>query len=267
MTLGHLVELRIEHVFVVDEADAGSADRAHEGRSGQRQCGRGRDHRQHVRIVLEIVRQDRDDNLGVAAPAVGEQRADRTVDQAGDQGLLLGGTAFAFEVTARDAPRRVESFLVVDGQRQEVDALLHLLRGHHGGEHLALAVGRDHGPIGLAGYLAGLEDELAPAPVELNFMNVEHCDCLSRFSRRGESHEQDGEKLSGAASHREKTASSDPAMAFGPSSARTGEHSRRLGIGSGLAAGWLGGRTFDPPQDARDRAARGNVSGECPVSQ
>src|SRR5262249_22977521 len=81
----------------------------------------------------------------------------------------------------------------------------------------------DHGPMGLARYLAGLQDELAPAPIEFNAMDVEHCLCLSRFSRRGESHEQDGERLSRASVARTKTASSDPAMALGPSLARTGD--------------------------------------------
>ena len=40
----HLVERRVEHVFVIDEADAGSADRALERRAGQRQRGGGSDH-------------------------------------------------------------------------------------------------------------------------------------------------------------------------------------------------------------------------------
>jgi hypothetical protein len=48
-------------------------------------------------------------------------------------------------------------------------------------------------------------------------MDVEHFGCLSRFSRRGESHEQDGETLRRAGICRRETASSDPAMAFGPS--------------------------------------------------
>ena len=38
----HLVERRVEHVFVIGEADAGGADRALEGRAGQRQRGGGR---------------------------------------------------------------------------------------------------------------------------------------------------------------------------------------------------------------------------------
>ena len=90
LALDHLVELWVEHVFVVDEADAGAADRAHERRAGQRQCGGGRDHGDDVGIVFQIVRQYGDDDLRVAAPAVGEQRTDRTVDQARGQRVLFG---------------------------------------------------------------------------------------------------------------------------------------------------------------------------------
>jgi hypothetical protein len=59
-------------------------------------------------------------------------------------------------------------------------------------------------------------------------MDIEHCDRLSWFLRRGESHEQDGERLSSAAVPRGETASGDPAMAFEPSIERTGDHSTRL---------------------------------------
>jgi hypothetical protein len=48
-------------------------------------------------------------------------------------------------------------------------------------------------------------------------MHIEHCDCLSWFSGRRESHEQDGETLSFASALRIQTASGDPAMAIGPS--------------------------------------------------
>jgi hypothetical protein len=47
-------------------------------------------------------------------------------------------------------------------------------------------------------------------------MDIEHCDGLSWFSGRGESHEQDGERLM-RAKPRFPSASSDPAMAFEPS--------------------------------------------------
>ena len=83
--------------------------------------------RDDVGIVLEVVRQHGDDDLGLVAPALDEERADRAVDQAGDQGLLLGRTAFALEVAARDAAGGVGALLVVHGEREEVDAGLRLL--------------------------------------------------------------------------------------------------------------------------------------------
>jgi hypothetical protein len=52
-------------------------------------------------------------------------------------------------------------------------------------------------------------------------MDIEHCDCLSWFLRKDESHEQDGERLI-RAQPRSPSASSDPAMAFEPSMEWTG---------------------------------------------
>jgi hypothetical protein len=66
-------------------------------------------------------------------------------------------------------------------------------------------------------------------------MDIEHCDCLSWFSRRGESHEQDGERLM-RADPRPASASGDPAMAFEAFLCTTGDHRPVFRFGSGLAA-------------------------------
>ena len=178
----HLVERRIEHVFVVGEADAGAADRPHERRAGQRQRGRGRHHGDDIGVVLLVVRHHGDGHLRIATPAVGEQRTDGPVDQARGQRVLFGRPAFALEKAAGNAARRVVFFGVVDGERQEVDAFLRLLGRHDGGEHGGLAIGGDYGAVGLARNAPGLEGELAPAPIEFNSMHIEHCVFLSWFS-------------------------------------------------------------------------------------
>jgi hypothetical protein len=50
-------------------------------------------------------------------------------------------------------------------------------------------------------------------------MGIEHCDFLSWFSRKRESHKQDGEMLTAQLSGcNAASASGDPAMALGPSS-------------------------------------------------
>ncbi len=193
--LGHLIQRRVEHELVVDEADARGADRAHERRARQRQRGRGRDHRQNVGIVLHVVGEHRDDDLGLVAPAIGEQRTDRAIDQAGNKRLLFGGTAFALEIAAGNAACCVGLFLIVDGQGQEVDAFARRLRGDDGCEHHGLAVGRHHGAVGLARYLSGFEFEFTSTPVEFFGVNIEHCVFLSWNREHDESHEQDGKML------------------------------------------------------------------------
>ena len=107
-----------------DVADARGADRAVERHAGQRERGRRADHRRDVGIDLRIDRHHRRDDLHFVVEAVGEQRADRPVDQARGQRLLLGGAAFALEEAAGDLARGVGLFLVVDGEREEVLARL-----------------------------------------------------------------------------------------------------------------------------------------------
>jgi hypothetical protein len=58
-------------------------------------------------------------------------------------------------------------------------------------------------------------------------MDIEHCDFLSWFLRKRESHKQDGETLTAQRrSCNAASASGDPAMAFGPSSDLNGQWAR-----------------------------------------
>ena len=195
IALGHLVDLRVEHVFIVDESDARRTDRPHERCPGQREGGRGRDHRQNVGIVLLVMRHTGHDDLGIAAPAVGEQRSDRPVDEARGQRLAFGRATFAFEVAARNAAGGEKLFLIIAGERQEIDPDLRFLCGNYGRENRRLAVAREDRAVCLPRYLAGFENELAPAPIELLTMNGEHRFRLLSWFCGDESHEQDGEEL------------------------------------------------------------------------
>jgi hypothetical protein len=82
-------------------------------------------------------------------------------------------------------------------------------------------------------------------------MNIEHCDFLSWFSRKRESHKQDGETLTAQqASCNAASASGDPAMAFEPSSDRNGQSPIRQ------AAAWLPGNSGRLMRSADKRAGR-----------
>ena len=125
LRLGHLVELRVEHEGAVDQADAGAADRAHEGHAGEGEGGGGRDHARRCRDRSRgHATEDGGDDLGLAAEALGEERADRAVDEARGQRLLLARPALALEEAAGDLARGEGLLLVVHGEREEVDARL-----------------------------------------------------------------------------------------------------------------------------------------------
>ncbi len=177
------LERRVELRFAIDIADARPADRPHEGNAGERERRRGRDHRDNVGIVFEIMRENRDDDLRIVAIAVGKKRPDRAINQAGDQRLLFRGTTFALEIAARDAAGGEGFLLIVHGKGEEVHARFWRLGRDDGGEHGGLAVGRKHGAVGLARHSSGFEHELAPGPFEFFTMNIKHL--AWSFSSRG----------------------------------------------------------------------------------
>jgi len=176
----HLVDHRVELVFAVDVADARAADRTHEGQARNRQGGGNRDHRDDVGIVLHVVADDGDDDLRLVLEALGKERTDRTVDQARNERFLFARTAFTLEEAARDLAGGVGLFLVVHGQRKEVEAGLGLPLADDGCEHGGLAIGREHGAIGLAGDLARLQDERATTPFNFFACDIKHIYFLFR---------------------------------------------------------------------------------------
>ncbi len=194
LRLLHLVDERVENVIAVDVADAGAADGAHEGHAGKRQRGGSGNHGDDVGIVLKIVRENGGDHLRVVLVAGGEERTDGPVDEARGQRLLLGRTALALEEAARNAAGGEVFFLVVHGEREEVEARLRLALRYDGGEHRGLAIGGKHGAVGLARHAPRLEGELPPAPFDRYFLDIKHGSSFrSCESRTG--HVQDGGAL------------------------------------------------------------------------
>ena len=98
--------------------------------------------------------------------AFGEQRADRTVDQAAGQGFQFAGLGFTLEEAAGDLAGGVGFLDVVDGQGEEVLAGLGALGSGHGGEHDGVVDVDEHGAGGLAGDFTGFEGDGVLAPLE-----------------------------------------------------------------------------------------------------
>ena len=107
----------VHHEVAVDLADAHGADGRREGDVGDHDRRRGAVHGQHV-VGVHVVDRERDRHqVGVVAPVLGEQRAQRAIDHARGERGLLAGAPLALEEGARDFARGIHPLLDVDGQR------------------------------------------------------------------------------------------------------------------------------------------------------
>ena len=136
------------------------------GISLMRQRGRRGDGAEHVGLVLLVGREDRDDELDVVLVALGEERADGAVGQAGGQGGRLRRARLALDEAARDLARGVHALLELDREREEVEARAGI-RAVGGAEHQGVAVANGDGAAGEAGELAGLDGQRATTDLRL----------------------------------------------------------------------------------------------------
>ena len=163
-----LAPARERDPLVIDQGQAGAADRAREGQTSDLGGhGRGVD-RQNVVGVVRVDRQDGLDDLNLVAQALDEAGAQRAVDEAGGQDGLGARAAFAAEEGTGNATRGVLTLFNVDGQREEVELVLGVLAhrggGQNGGGIVQVGQGRTRG---LLGETAGFEahDALAETAV------------------------------------------------------------------------------------------------------
>ena len=164
--------VRVDDEVAVDLADPHRADRLRERDVGDHQRRGGAVHREDV-VGVDVVDRQRDrDELRLAVPALGEERAQRAVDHAGDERALLAGAALALEERAGDLARGVHALLDVHRQREEVDVTQ--VAGGRGAQHHRLAGADDDGAGGLLGHAAGLERDLGSADLDGDPMHFRH---------------------------------------------------------------------------------------------
>ena len=107
-------------------------------------------------------------------PPVGEQRPDRSVDQAARQHLFLGGPALSLEKSTGDPARRRGVFAVVDREREKIDAFPHPPGARRDQNH-RVTEADDDCAIGLRRELACFNREGLAADVHVSCM---HACCL-----------------------------------------------------------------------------------------
>ena len=170
--------VRVDDEVAVDLADPHRADGRRQRDVGDHQRRRGAVHREDV-VGVDVVDRERDRHqLGVIAPFLGEQRADRAVDHARGQRALLAGAALALEERAGDFPGGVHALLDVHRQREEVDVAE--AARDRGAEDHRVALADDDCAGGLLGHPAGLKRDLATGDLHGDPCNgiTTHIHCL-----------------------------------------------------------------------------------------
>ena len=113
----------------------------------------------HVRVVLPIGGDRAGLDLDLVAVRLGEERADRPVDQPRSQDLLGGRPAFTLDEAAGKLARGVGLLAVVNGQREEVESFP-ARGGDDGDQRHGVADPDDHGAAGLFGEMTGLDTDV-----------------------------------------------------------------------------------------------------------
>ena len=148
---------RIQQILAVVIADPRRADRAVKRHARQRHRRRSADHGDDFRVHLTIQRHHRSDDLHLISEAIGEQRAQRAINQPGGEGFALGRAAFAPEETAGNPACGVSSFLIIHPQRQKIPTFLGFSGGDYSDQHHGIGHVDQHRAAGLPGNLASLQ--------------------------------------------------------------------------------------------------------------
>ncbi len=124
---------------------------------GEHQRRRGAVERQDVEGVDLIHGEDRRDDLGLVAVALGPQRPDRPVGHARGEGRAVARARLALDEAAGDLARGVHALLDVHREGEEVGPRPRRLRADGGDEDDRVPRADEHRAVGLLGQLAGLE--------------------------------------------------------------------------------------------------------------
>ena len=154
---------RVDDEFIIDAADAHACNRPLERDVGNGERRARANHGRDFRRVVLLDRKHGRDDLHVVAEPFRKQRTDRSVDEARAERRVARWASLALDEAARNLARRIHLFLVIDGQRKEIDAFARFLRCRGRHEHDRIAITHEHGAVRLLRHLAVLDDELSSA--------------------------------------------------------------------------------------------------------
>ena len=151
-----LLQRGVHHQLAIHQAHKHAADGALPGNLTDGQGNGGADHAGNLRAAVLIHAHHGHGHAYIIAHFLGEQRANGAVHHTAGENGLLAGAALTAHKAAGNAAHRVELFLKLHAQGEEVDALAGLLAHGYIAQHHGLAVAHQAAAVGEAAHLAGL---------------------------------------------------------------------------------------------------------------
>ncbi len=152
-----VLETGVDHELAVDAGDADLGDRTAERQVGGGEGAGSGEAGEGVGLDILLRGDEVDVHEDLEMEVIRPQGTDGTVHEAGDEHLVVRGTALALEETAREPAGGIILFTIIYGEGHEVGTLLDFLRAGDGGEQHRASHLHHRGTGGLLGQFSGLD--------------------------------------------------------------------------------------------------------------
>ena len=153
----------VDHKFAVHAADAAAGNGAVKGNGRKAHSGGSGADAQHVGLILAVSGNDAGQHLHFVSVALGKERTNRAVDQAGHQRFMVAGAAdFAPEKVARDTSGGIHLLTVFHSKGEEILRRFQRLFADRDQSHGAFAL-NPHRAVRLTRHAACFQNNLLAA--------------------------------------------------------------------------------------------------------
>ena len=139
----------IDDVFTVHIAHAHGASGAHEGCVADGKGDGRADHGKYFGLHIRFHGKDCGNHLNVVVKALGEQRAQRPVNEAACEDRTLGRAAFALDESTGDLAHGIHLFFKFHAQRKEIHTVTRRFCHRCAHEHRSIPAAHQRGSAGL----------------------------------------------------------------------------------------------------------------------
>ena len=165
-----LCHRRIDDKLAIDAAYADTGDWAGKGNMGHAQRYGSADHGSDFRCVVVIYAEVIGYDVDVMTVCLGEQRADRAVDQAGKERRRFRRFTFPFDEAAGNLPYGVHFFFIIYRERKEIGIFPCFFRSRSGNKYSRIAIADQSSTARLFGKLSYFDDQGTTGKIHLEYL-------------------------------------------------------------------------------------------------